>query len=102
MTIVSTVMIVLATVHIALNLHRVLEGYTTPGVDPIEYYAQLNLWSHVTKDTIYATQEIVGNGAAVSFSFESFLYSIIRNLLFLMRWVDCLLPGVSRVGAVES
>lgn len=67
----STIMLVLATAHVALTLERMLEGFASPPTIPLTYYSTLNLWSHVTKNTIYATQEIVGNAGAVCLHYET-------------------------------
>ncbi|KAJ7579475.1 hypothetical protein C8J56DRAFT_867907 [Mycena floridula] len=61
----SIVMIVFSCV---MNCYRLIEGYIlhtlTPG-GPVAYIGNLRKWDHVLKDTIYATQEIMGNVAAI-------------------------------------
>lgn len=51
-----------------MNGYRLIEGFTehafTPG-GPVAYFGNLRTWDHVLKDTLYATQEILGNAAAV-------------------------------------
>jgi hypothetical protein len=66
MTIVSTVMMVLATAHLGINLQRLIAGYADSTVGPLPFYHQLASASHVAKVTVYATQEILGNAIAVS------------------------------------
>ncbi|KAJ7580416.1 hypothetical protein C8J56DRAFT_867223 [Mycena floridula] len=68
MIVFSCVMFFLASFHLAMNCYRLIEGYIlhtlTPG-GPVAYIGNLRKWDHVLKDTIYATQEIMGNVAAI-------------------------------------
>lgn len=56
-----------------MNGYRLIEGFTehalTPG-GPVAYFGNLRTWDHVLKDTLYATQEILGNAAAVGNHFS--------------------------------
>ena len=52
-----------------MNCYRMVEGYVIHRNDPggpVAWYAALAPWHHVFKDTIYATQEMIGDAAAVS------------------------------------
>ena len=65
---VSLVMFFIATFHLIMNIFRLVRGYVehvdTPG-GPVGYIGNLPLWDHVLKDTLFATQELLGNAAAV-------------------------------------
>jgi len=64
----SIVMFILATMHLAMNCYRMIRGYVdfrlAPG-GPVGYIGTLSLWDHIFKDTLYATQSILGDAAAV-------------------------------------
>ncbi|KAJ7862821.1 hypothetical protein B0H13DRAFT_2566015 [Mycena leptocephala] len=66
--IISILMFILATVHVAINCFRLVTGFAdfadAPG-GPVAYLAELQLWHHIAKDTVYATQSILGDAAAV-------------------------------------
>ncbi|KAJ7672837.1 hypothetical protein B0H17DRAFT_1083527 [Mycena rosella] len=68
MFIVSIIMFILATLHVAMNCFRLIRGFSdfrdTPG-GPVGYLGNLALWDHVFKDTLYATQSILGDAVAV-------------------------------------
>ncbi|KAJ7460860.1 hypothetical protein B0H11DRAFT_938401 [Mycena galericulata] len=65
---ISIVMFTLATMHLGFNIARLIRGFITdrnaPG-GPVGYLGQLALWDHIFKDTIYATQSILGDAVAV-------------------------------------
>ncbi|KAJ6589399.1 hypothetical protein B0H19DRAFT_236597 [Mycena capillaripes] len=64
----SLVMFIIATMHLAMNIFRLIRGYVdfrlAPG-GPVGYIGTLKLWDHIFKDTLYATQSIIGDAAAV-------------------------------------
>lgn len=51
-----------------MNCFRLVRGFidhaNTPG-GPVAYIGTLSLWDHIFKDTLYATQSILGDAAAV-------------------------------------
>nr|GAT55601.1 predicted protein [Mycena chlorophos] len=65
---VSVVLFVIATMHLAMNLYRLIRGFIifrdAPG-GPAAYLGVLEYWDHIFKDTLYATQSIFGDAAAV-------------------------------------
>jgi hypothetical protein len=65
---ISSFMFFIATWHMAMNAYRMVEGYVdhslTPG-GPVAYIGNLRPWDHIMKDTLYATQEILGSAAAI-------------------------------------
>ena len=65
---VSLLLFFIATFHLTMNIFRLVRGYVdhadTPG-GPAGYIGDVSRWDHVLKDTLYATQEILGNAAAV-------------------------------------
>ncbi|EKM51486.1 uncharacterized protein PHACADRAFT_261647 [Phanerochaete carnosa HHB-10118-sp] len=65
---VGVVMWAIATVHLSLNCYRLIQGYVIhrdyPG-GPSAWFSVLSSWDHVTKDTLYATQEILGDAIAI-------------------------------------
>ncbi|KAJ7477452.1 hypothetical protein FB451DRAFT_1454190, partial [Mycena latifolia] len=64
----SIVMFILASLHVAMNGYRLLRGFTdfqsAPG-GPVGYLGVLSTWHHIFKDTLYATQSILGDAMAV-------------------------------------
>ncbi|KAJ6589485.1 hypothetical protein B0H19DRAFT_1103938 [Mycena capillaripes] len=64
----SLVMFMIATMHLGMNIFRLIRGYVdfrlAPG-GPVGYIGTLKLWDHIFKDTLYATQSIIGDAAAV-------------------------------------
>ncbi|KAF7795068.1 hypothetical protein EIP86_006212 [Pleurotus ostreatoroseus] len=68
MFIIGIVMFTIATVHLAMNCYRMINGYVIHAADaggPVGYISALSPWHHVFKDTLYATQEIMGDTVAV-------------------------------------
>lgn len=62
-------MFFISTWHLAMNGFRLLQGFAVHVGDPggaVGYIGNLRRWDHVMKDTLYATQEILGNAAGVS------------------------------------
>ena len=52
-----------------MNCYRMIDAYVTHRDDPggpAAHIAALAPWDHVFKDTIYATQEMLGDAVAVS------------------------------------
>ncbi|KAH8099400.1 hypothetical protein BXZ70DRAFT_1009209 [Cristinia sonorae] len=65
---IGVVMFIIATVHLAMNLYRLIEGYVVHVYEPggaQAYLGNLASWHHVFKDTLYATQEIFGDAVAI-------------------------------------
>ncbi|KAJ7432399.1 hypothetical protein FB451DRAFT_1420643 [Mycena latifolia] len=64
----SVAMFILASLHVAMNCYRLVRGYvdfrTIPG-GPVGYLGVLSTWHHIFKDTLYATQSILGDAVAV-------------------------------------
>ncbi|KAF8501837.1 hypothetical protein JB92DRAFT_2833708 [Gautieria morchelliformis] len=67
LVITSSLMMFFGTLHLAIDLSRILEGFITqrdaPG-GPIGYFAKLFLWSHVFKTAIFATQTVLADSFA--------------------------------------
>ncbi|RDB30968.1 hypothetical protein Hypma_000128 [Hypsizygus marmoreus] len=65
---IGTVMFFLATLHLAINLYRTVEGYVghsaTKG-GPIAFLGPLKNWHQVLKDIVYVTISILGDAVAV-------------------------------------
>jgi uncharacterized membrane protein len=65
---VSALMFLIATLHVSMNCYRMVMAYCinrlSPG-GPVGYISQLAPWDHVFKDTLYATQEILGDAVAI-------------------------------------
>ena len=52
----------------AMNCYRMIQGYVVHVNEPggaVAYIGDLRRWDHIFKDTLYATQEIFGDGVAV-------------------------------------
>ncbi|KAF7342523.1 hypothetical protein MVEN_01842500 [Mycena venus] len=64
----SVLMFIIATMHISINVFRLLRAYAdfrlAPG-GPVGYLGTLSRWDHIMKDTLYATQSMVGDAAAI-------------------------------------
>ncbi|KAJ7309401.1 hypothetical protein DFH08DRAFT_484995 [Mycena albidolilacea] len=68
MFIYSGVMFAIATVHVAMNCFRLIRGFADSAAAPggaVGYLAVLSRWDHIFKDTLYATQSIIGDSAGV-------------------------------------
>ncbi|KAJ7510722.1 hypothetical protein B0H11DRAFT_1955911 [Mycena galericulata] len=64
----SLVMFLLASLHLAMNCYRLIRGYVDFGMapgGPVGYLGVLSTWHHIFKDTLYATQSILGDAVAV-------------------------------------
>ncbi|KAF8589099.1 hypothetical protein K439DRAFT_1612997 [Ramaria rubella] len=63
----STMMMIFGTIHLAVDLERILEGFINqrdaPG-GPIGYFAKLFEWSHVFKTAIFAIQTVLADSFA--------------------------------------
>ncbi|ESK92761.1 hypothetical protein Moror_15934 [Moniliophthora roreri MCA 2997] len=62
MLFISAVMFMIATIHLALGTYRLFKNYIDVAVPPILPVAR---WDNITITLLYATQEILGSGAAV-------------------------------------
>lgn len=65
---VGIVMFVIACLHVSMNCYRMIQGYVIHAGDPggpAAWISALPPWHHVFKDTLYATQEMLGDGVAV-------------------------------------
>lgn len=69
---VSCLMFFIATFHLIMNCFRLVRGYVGHASTPVDYLGNLRLWDHILKDTLYATQEILGNAAAVCYFQDSY------------------------------
>ncbi|KAJ7135917.1 hypothetical protein C8R44DRAFT_769297 [Mycena epipterygia] len=65
---ISVLMFIISTMHLSIDVFRLIRGYVdfrlAPG-GPVGYIGQLNRWDHIMKDTLYATQSMVGDAAAI-------------------------------------
>ncbi|CAL1701652.1 unnamed protein product [Somion occarium] len=65
---VGIVFFIIATMHLGMNCFRMIRGFVDHVNDPggaVGYIGALAPWDHVFKDTLYATQEILGDGVAI-------------------------------------
>ncbi|GJE87833.1 hypothetical protein PsYK624_039160 [Phanerochaete sordida] len=65
---VGILMWTIATIHVGLNCFRLVQGYVIHAGDPggpAAFFNRLDPWDHVMKDTLYATQEILGDAVAI-------------------------------------
>ncbi|KAF8830880.1 hypothetical protein HHX47_DHR1000273 [Lentinula edodes] len=65
---ISSLMFFIATWHLIMNAYRMVEGYVDYALAPggaVAYIGNLVPWHHILKDTLYATQEILGSAAAI-------------------------------------
>lgn len=78
-----------------MNCYRMVEAYVIHRNDvggPAAWISKLAPWDHVFKDTLYATQEMLGDAAAVCHSFASILL-LASHLTSLLD-----LPDIRRMG----
>ena len=65
---IGIIMFILASIHVSMNCYRMVQGYVIhahePG-GPVAWVGALAPWHHVFKDTVYATQEMLGDAVAV-------------------------------------
>jgi len=64
----SMIMFLFASLHLAMNCYRMVRGYVDFGMapgGPVAYIGNLATWHHIFKDTLYATQSILGDTVAV-------------------------------------
>lgn len=98
MIIISAIMFFIASFHLAINFFRLLRGYgdrlLAPG-GPVGYLGVIGKWDHVLKDTLYATQENFGSGAAVWPSYTK----RIMNISVWQIWA--LTTDLQMLGVVE-
>ncbi|KAJ7272946.1 hypothetical protein C8J57DRAFT_1316076 [Mycena rebaudengoi] len=65
---ISIVMFWIATAHLGMNCYRLIRGYVIFRLDPggpVGYLGILSTWDHIFKDTLYATQSILGDAVGV-------------------------------------
>lgn len=65
---VALVMWGIATAHLSINCYRLIQGYVIHVRDPggsTAWFSILSSWSHITKDALFATQEILGDAVAI-------------------------------------
>lgn len=92
---ISCVMFFISTWHLAMNGFRLLQGFAVHVGDPggaVGYIGNLRRWDHVMKDTLYATQEILGNAAGIYRCF----------ILWNSDWRIIALPLLLLVGSLVS
>ncbi|KAE9402333.1 hypothetical protein BT96DRAFT_855837, partial [Gymnopus androsaceus JB14] len=92
LAIISVAMFILGTFHILLNCLRMIQGYTEDPAGPLAFYDTINLWSSVTKNVVYATQEVLGSVAATYRCY----------VLWDRDWRFLLLPTVLILGSLVS
>lgn len=44
---------------------RLVQGYTEDPAGPLAFFSTMHLWSHIAKNVVYVTQEVLGSVAAV-------------------------------------
>ncbi|KAJ7713622.1 hypothetical protein B0H16DRAFT_541962 [Mycena metata] len=68
MFVISCLMFIISTIHLSLDIYQLIRGYVdfrlAPG-GPAGYIGQLSRWDHSMKDTLYVTQTILGDVAAI-------------------------------------
>ncbi|KAF7416425.1 hypothetical protein PC9H_002691 [Pleurotus ostreatus] len=92
---ISCVMFFISTWHLAMNGYRLLQGFAVHVGDrggAVGYIGNLRRWDHVLKDTLYATQEILGNAAGIYRCF----------ILWNSDWRVIVLPLMLMVGSLVS
>ncbi|KAF8985514.1 hypothetical protein BDQ17DRAFT_1215806, partial [Cyathus striatus] len=64
---ISAIMFFIATLHLAINCYRLLQGYADNHIapsGPAVYLSNLKAWHYILKDVLFATQQILGSAAA--------------------------------------
>jgi len=65
---IGVVLFVMSTIHVGMNCYRLVRGYTDEALAPggaAAFLSELPPWHHIFKDTIYATQEMLGDAVAI-------------------------------------
>ncbi len=84
-----------------MNGYRLLQGFAVHVGDQggaVGYIGNLRRWDHVLKDTLYATQEILGNAAGVS-AIVVFLWHRYADHLPFFRYTDASFCGIATGGS---
>ncbi|KAF4566033.1 hypothetical protein EYR40_002146 [Pleurotus pulmonarius] len=92
---ISCVMFFISTWHLAMNGFRLLQGFALHSGDvggPLTYLGNMRMWDHIMKDTLYATQEILGNAAGIYRCF----------ILWNSDWRVIALPLLLLVGSIGA
>ncbi|KAJ8507009.1 hypothetical protein ONZ45_g10574 [Pleurotus djamor] len=95
MIFISCVMFFIATFHFAMNGYRLVQGFSVhvnAKGGGAAYIGNLQLWDHILKDTLYATQEILGNAAAIYRCF----------ILWNHDWRIIAVPVMLLIGSIVS
>ncbi|KAF5368511.1 hypothetical protein D9758_002434 [Tetrapyrgos nigripes] len=97
MTTISTLMFVIATVHLATNWYRMLSGFVDHNIAQggvVSYLNRLNDWSRIVVDTLYPSQENLGSAAAAK---------IYRTFILYQRdWKVIIPPIILFVGNIVA
>ncbi|KAJ3920377.1 hypothetical protein F5877DRAFT_38188 [Lentinula edodes] len=65
---ISSLMFLIATLHLTINAYRMVAGYVDHALlqgGAVAYMGDLRSWHYILKDTLYATQENLGSAAAI-------------------------------------
>ncbi|KAF7419689.1 hypothetical protein PC9H_002281 [Pleurotus ostreatus] len=92
---ISCVMFFISTWHLAMNAFRLLQGFAVHAGargGALAYLGNMRMWDHILKDTLYATQEILGNAAGIYRCF----------ILWNSDWRIIALPLLLLVGSIVS
>ncbi|KAI0688390.1 hypothetical protein BC835DRAFT_1372894 [Cytidiella melzeri] len=84
---IGIVMFILSAIHVSMNCYRMIQGYVVHRSDPggpAAWIGALAPWHHVFKDTIYATQEMLGDAVAIYRTY----------VIWGRNWKAVLLPSV--------
>ncbi|KAJ8502822.1 hypothetical protein ONZ45_g11409 [Pleurotus djamor] len=88
-------MFIIATVHLGVNGYRLMQGFSVHVHQQgggAAYIGILRQWDHIFKDVLFATQEILGNAAAIYRCF----------ILWNHSWRIVALPLLLLVGSIVS
>lgn len=96
-----------------MNCYRMVMAYVirrnAPG-GPVAYIGALAPWDHVFKDTLYCTQEILGDAVAVRVARFSALFTVLRFFFQVYRtyvvwgrdWRAVALPGALLIVSLST
>lgn len=94
----GVVFFVLATLHLGMNCFRMVKGYVESPEGPVAYIGDLRPWDHIFKDTLYATQEILGDGVAIYRCWVIWSRDWRVTVVPLMLWIVSIISGYTVCG----
>lgn len=94
----GVVFFIIATLHLGMNCFRMVRGYVEAPQGPVAYIGDLRPWDHIFKDTLYATQEILGDGVAIYRCWVIWSRDWKVTVVPLILWIVSIISGYTVCG----